>query len=461
MKRTYYPLTSAQKLHLINLTEFPAPEALNIGVSLTLQTEIDFDLLKKCILLEYERCESLRIQFTKPDKDGNLYQYLVPYAKREIKLKDLSGMTEKEAENVMLGWTSIPLERADTLMNQFIMVILPGGYSGVYLKIDHTLIDSCGVIMMAKDIMELYCHYLFHTAYPAKPASYLKALEKDLAYEANCSRKTKAIDFWKSQLALGEPIYTDVTGSWKLEECRQRHHNPLLRAADREMEDIRAGSLVFHLGPDMADLLTDFCLTHSISMTNLLLMALRTYLSKKNNNEKNISINNYVSCRSGLNRTSGGSRVHVYPCRTILEPATTFFEGTLIIQSLQNQIYRHAGYDSLAVSAMFREHFHAPKNTTYEAAALTYQPFPIQLINKNFQGIPVKTNWFTNGTTIQKLYLTVMHSSADSGLDFYFLYQIAELTEQDIEAMYHDLIKILSIGVKNPDMTVGELLRCV
>ena len=43
----------------------------------SVQAELDFGLLKKCIQMETERSGCTRIRFTKPDKDGNVQQYLV------------------------------------------------------------------------------------------------------------------------------------------------------------------------------------------------------------------------------------------------------------------------------------------------------------------------------------------------------------------------------------------------
>ena len=65
-------------------------------------------------------------------------------------------------------------------MNVIKMISLPGGYNGLYIKIDHRLMDSCGAIVMVNDIMELYCHYKFGTPYPEDMASFTDMVERDL-----------------------------------------------------------------------------------------------------------------------------------------------------------------------------------------------------------------------------------------------------------------------------------------
>lgn len=44
-----YPLTSAQKLHFYTLKYCPKKQVLNIGTSLTIKEDINFDILKEAI----------------------------------------------------------------------------------------------------------------------------------------------------------------------------------------------------------------------------------------------------------------------------------------------------------------------------------------------------------------------------------------------------------------------------
>ena len=71
-----YPLTVAQKFHLYYLPYCPSAAVLNIGTSLTIGTEVDWEVLRGSINKAYERSEAMRIRFTK-DADGTYYQYIV------------------------------------------------------------------------------------------------------------------------------------------------------------------------------------------------------------------------------------------------------------------------------------------------------------------------------------------------------------------------------------------------
>ena len=51
-----YPLTAAQKFHFYYQNFCPKKEVLNIGTSLTIEMELDMELLKKAIYQAYDRC---------------------------------------------------------------------------------------------------------------------------------------------------------------------------------------------------------------------------------------------------------------------------------------------------------------------------------------------------------------------------------------------------------------------
>ena len=67
MPRKYYPLTPSQKIHFKPIIEFGTQQVANISILYDSEAPLDFGLLKKCIQLEYERYECLRIRFTKVD----------------------------------------------------------------------------------------------------------------------------------------------------------------------------------------------------------------------------------------------------------------------------------------------------------------------------------------------------------------------------------------------------------
>ena len=346
-----YPLTAAQKFHFFYLDYCPNKAVVNIGTSLTIEAELDFDVLRDSILKAYERSESMRLQFAK-DKEGVWYQYVVDEVKQEIPLEDFSQTTMEEAEKTMRKWTQVPFKREDSPMSRMVMIKTPDGFSGVYLLADHVIMDAQSLICFLKDIIEIYCSRMYENVpWPKDMASYIEQLKKDLAYEAGSKAKARDEEFFHKMIESSEPIYNGIDGTAKLEMERDRRNMPNLRAAVNVSDSVESDLDTFHLEGEPTKRLMDFCKEKQISLTCLLLMGLRTYFQKMNGND-DVSINTAIARRATLKeKKCGGTRIHSFPFRTVISQDKKFMDALLEIRDQQNELFRHANYDPVAYFA--------------------------------------------------------------------------------------------------------------
>ena len=317
----YYPLTAAQNMHHQWIMEYGTQQVSGVSIVASLKAPLDFKLLKKCILLEYERYGCMRLQFTKPDKNGNVKQYQVKETKDTVEYYDLRGEgTLAAADAVMQQWAYVTFDGDNVPMCEVRLVDLPEDFKGMFVHMDHRLVDSSALAVMVADIFQLYMHYQYGADYPKELADYIKVLEKDLKRASDPKRFEKDKKFWEEHFdKYGEPLYSDIQGPSVLEEARTKHNDPTLRAADIERKELFVTVKDYYLEPNPTRRLFNFCTEHSISMTNLLLFAMRTYLSKQNNGQEDITIENFISRRSTHDEwSSGGSRTIMFPCRTII-----------------------------------------------------------------------------------------------------------------------------------------------
>ena len=460
--RKEYPLTAAQNMHYQWIREYKTQQVSGVSIVASLKAPLDFGLLKKCIQLEIQRYGCMRLRFTKPDEKGEIRQYLIKHDARDIPLKDMSGMSLAEADDVMQNWAYQTLDGDNRPMCEVVMVKLPEGFNGFFVHMDHRLIDSCGLVVMVNDLMSLYTHYRFGAEYPADLADFETVLANDLQKANNEKRFAKDKKFWNDQLdALGEPLYSDIQGPSVLEEARKKHKNPKLRVADIERKQLFVAVKDYILEPEPTKGLIDFCMNHQLSMTNLLLLGIRTYLSKVNNGQEDITIENFISRRSTHDEwTSGGSRTIMFPCRTVITPDTEFLAAAYEIQNVQNRIYMHSNYDPALIREEMKKRYGTPEDTTYESCYLTYQPMPVHVDNPFLQNIEMHSKWFANGAATKKMYLTVSHTP-EGGMNFSYHYQTACLTEKDMELLYYYMMRILFTGISRPDIKIGELMEIV
>ena len=460
--KDYYSLTAAQKMHHNWIQDYKTQQVSGVSVVASLKAALDFGLLKKCIQLEFERYGCMRVLFTKPDEKGQVKQYIAEKETRDIPLKDLSGMSLADADRLMQQWAYETFDGDDIPLCDITMVKLPEGFNGFFIHMDHRLIDSCGLVVMINDLMQLYTHYRFGSEFPKDLADFEMVLEKDLKKANNGKRLAKDKKFWDDQLdALGEPLYSDIQGPSVLEEARKKHGNKNLRSADIELKNLFVEVKDYYLEPEPTKNLIAFCMNHQLSMTNLLLLGIRTYLSKVNDGQEDITIQNFISRRSTHDEwTSGGSRTIMFPCRTVIPADMEFMAAAYEIQNVQNRIYMHSNYDPALIMEEMRRRYQTPEHTAYESCYLTYQPLPVKMDNPHLEQIPQHSKWFANGAATKKMYLTVSHTE-HGGMNFSYHYQTAHLQEHDMELLYYYMMRILFKGIAEPDMTIGEIMANV
>lgn len=455
-----YPLCSAQRLHNYTIRFCPA-QVLCIGTGLYIKEDVDFNMLKRAIYKAYEMFETMRLRFIQ-DENGEVLQYIVPFEERDIPLCDFSGKNEEDAHNEMRKWTALPFARFNSPMNQVIMIKLPDGYNGIYLKVDHMTMDSSSIIGFTKMVLEIYCSMKYGTDMPRPMTSYIKQLEKDLAYENDSPAKKRDEEFWKSEIQNTEPMYTDFAGQGRLLTQRRENNNPNQRWAMVVSKKPEASISVYSLEYEASMRLIKFCELHNVPMASLLLMGLRTVLSKFNDNEKDVSVKTCIARRGTLSeKNCGGTRIHFFPMRTVMEADMTFLDGIHMIQTEQNKIFRHANYDPIELTIKRGQYWKNKPGTSYESISLTYQPLTFHENKYKMPDNPYKSMWYTNGVAGQPLYLTVMHRPEDNGLNFNFEYRKDAVTEHEMEYFYYYLCRVLFRGIENENRTIGEILEMI
>ena len=456
-----YPLTAAQNLHFYCLKYCPAKQVLNIGSSLTIQVDLNWDVLRECIKEAIDRCEAMRLRFAE-DKDGTVYQYVVRQDDSVIEQFDFTGWTQEEADAKMREWTETPFARYDSPMHRIVIIKMPDGFQGIYIAVDHMTMDAQTLILFFLDIIELYASRMYEGIdYPKPMSSYIKQLKKDLEYEAGSKASQKDREFFQKLIASSEPIFADIYGPGKLEAERKATGNPNLRAATNTSNNVDANITTFHLETDPSARMFQFCEDQQVSMTCLLLMGLRTYLQKENNLD-DISVTTTIARRATLQeKRSGGTRIHCFPFRTIVPREDTFIEGIYKIRDMQNQYFRHANFSPTEYYYYRSQYYKLADGQTYEPLSLTYQPLAMRYEGPGLEkldGIQYRTARYSNGVAAHTLYLTVSQNATDNGLDFCFEYQTGVVTPEKLQEIYYYLCRIIFRGIEDCSRTVGEVI---
>ncbi|MBP3857518.1 MAG: peptide synthetase [Ruminiclostridium sp.] len=453
-----YPLTAAQLLNLTNIKDGATHEVENIGTGQYLQMKLNIAALREALNRAVERCESMRLRIWKDPDTGEQWQYVVPYQNEFFEYYDFSEWKEEKVTEVLDKWTSQPFDTFGGKLSRIVIVSLPDGYNGFYINVHHACMDSSSVIAFTKDVIEIYSSLFYGLPYPKPMASYIGALKKDLTYEGS-KKYQRDEEYWQKQLELPEPMYTDYTGQGRLLQLRKENKNRKQRWGLLASSDGRGNTITYELSVDSTMKIMEFARQYDLPVSVIILHAIRTVLSKFNNNEKDITITDLVSRRSTLdNKKCGGVRMHAFPLRTIMPLNTTVLESIRMIKKAQDELFIHADYDPLKVFGGLAEKFGGAPGSTYASVDFTYQPGTLAAIGESLKGIPFKSRWYSSGKQPKPMYITAMHRPSDGGLNFYFGYQTECATPEEIEFLYYFTGRVLFRSIENPDKTLKEII---
>lgn len=453
-----YPLTPAQLLNLALIKSGSTHEVENIGTGQYLQMDLNIAALREALNRAVERCESMRLRLWKDPETGELWQYVVTHQNEYFEYYDFSGWKEEKVTEVLNKWTSQPFDTFGGKLSRIVIVTLPDGFNGFYYNVHHACMDSSSVIGFTRDVIEIYCSLLYDMPYPKPIPSYMESVKKDLTYEGSKKQK-KDEEYWHKQFELPEPMYTDYTGLGRLMQLRQKNNNPEQRWGLLESSDGKGNTITYELSVESTEKIMNFAQKYDLPVSAIILHAIRTVLSKFNDNETDIIIRDLVSRRSTLNnKKCGGVRMHCFPLRTIMPLDTTVLDSIRLIKKAQDELFIHAEYPPLKCLGELCAAYGAPPDSTYTSVDFTYQPGTLATIGDALKGIPFKSWWYSSGKQPQPMYITAMHRPNDRGLNFYFGYQTACATPEEIEFLYYFTGRVLFRSIENPHKTLKEII---
>lgn len=457
-----YPITSSQQMmYLMSLKYGSGYPVNNIGCGIYWKGEINKGEMKASIYEAIRRCDTMRLRFVM-GKKLQLHQYVTERSRLLVDEWNLSDMTIDEAEEKLLAFSRSSIPMFNCEVHKIILVKFKDGYQGIFMRLHHLAMDAYSLKVFVNDIIEIYKHRTQGTPYPKPMRAYIPALEKELAYETSDQHEIDK-QYWYDSLAkTSEPIFTDFMLDNRLKKQQ-------LKFPDRRYADIHSGlpdadSAKFSMSKELSDKILAFCADKNLSAFSVVSMAVRTALSCFNDNQEDVSFKMIINRRGTLEeKKSGGLRINFLPMRSIIKPEATFCEGIENISAVQNEMYSHSKLSFLETlkerhKSMSEE---AKFDSTYDSFGLSYQPYmPLSCIDDEMKN-SLRTVWYNNGATMIPLYLTVSHRAVDGGLNFNFEYRREQQASYDLTVFYSKMEKILSLGVENPDITVGEILKAV
>lgn len=452
MERKYYDLTASQLVLAYSQKFTVHKQVNNVCISILVDQELDFDLLEKAITKAYERNDALRIRMVK--RENKTMQYFLDKEEPEIEYLDFTGKSFEEMEKVLYKKASQRISKLNKPLSKVYIMKSYDKKQGIFFKVSHFIMDSWAISMLFKDIFSIYDALKNETDLPKALPSYEELLIEDLKYK-NTETYKKDRAFFEELYSGDEPLYSHVNGYEVLEEYRKKNKNPELRYGPTISLKTKANNIMLPVSKEIVDKMEAYCAANRLTMQSLVLLAYRSYFSKVNKNQEDITINTVLARRATLKeKNSGGSRVHFFPFRTIFDENTEVKEACEVINEKQSGIFRHSLLDPIETLQLFKSLFDAPQTAGFATTAVTYQPVKLTLK----EDVNIETKWYGNGASSQPLYLTVMDGDGLGGLKFYYEFQSANIKLETIHKLHNFMLEFLEKATSTENITIGELL---
>ena len=425
--------------------------------------DIDFNIMKQAIRIEFERNDCLRIGCvkTKNAETGKKgwHQYFRPEVNDiDIPFMDFTGQTEED----MLAWikadAALPVKITKEEVVRFKLFRAPDGRAGIYMIISHVVADMVGAFITYKDIFEVYKALKNDTPMPKPLYSYEEGLKKELDKLHNEKLYAKNDSFYKNLFESEQPsFFAGVDRMRQLNKARQKKKKPDLRYINifDPLHD-KAEVIMKHISGEDIIRYNDFCNENHITLQDLIYMGCRTYLSAVNERTDDVYWHGILHRRSTLaQKYQGGCYMHAFPFRSIIKEDQTFLDALIGVDNMIMDLYRHSDHPTKRIFDICDANEKRPLGCN--TASGLFSVLAPGVITPP-EGFSWEVHGVNPGRFAMITYLTCIPSFVDDGLDAYFVYKTHLYTDEEAEALLDKTIEVIEKGIADPDITIGRLL---
>ncbi|MBQ1223957.1 MAG: hypothetical protein IIX84_06705 [Oscillospiraceae bacterium] len=456
-----YPLSEVQFVDLMqSLTVLLHPQAGNIPISVLLEKDIDLDILRRALDIEVQRNDSLRNRI-KITLSGIRQSFLPSKDLGKIPFDDLLGKSKDEFDQYIRMNNSKPLAvfRGKSFRLRFFRA--PDGRYGIHGVFSHICMDATAVLLFYRDLIAVYLALRDGKELPSPLDSFENILQKELELFSNKEKKARTVKFYEEYLSEGGPaFYAGVDGMRELNRERARRKDPNFRTVNmiHPLSD-KSATLKLRIEGETVRKMEAFCLENRVSLQSLFQLGMRTHLSYINERTEDVSLFVIVSRRATLaDMNSGGSKALAHVMRTIIPEDTTFAQGLTAVDRCNLKLFHHADYSSLDEVYQQARMEKIPK--TYTSLPLLFTCFPKEMLRVP-EGVDCEFFGMGTGHFVYGLYVMLIPDLKNGGYDVYYEYQTKRITREDILLLHENMLKIVDLGLKDPDITISELFGAV
>ena len=337
--KSCYNLSLSQDVAYLQCKYSLYKRVINILSSITIDEEVDFELMEQAFKLLVERNDCLRIRFFK--KKGELMQYFGDSGKNTGKVPVLSFETKEQQDAFIDKVRKKPVAYMHGVVIEPYFIHTYDNRYMVFLKICHLVTDLYGINVLYTDLMNVYNALKKGEPLPPAPESFEEIIKKDIEKDP---RVEKDLEYFTNLLTDNpEPFYAGIHGPdnpiWQKQLKKHHRSMPifLLRNNTRTYRH--------KIDKDLMEKALTYCQNNRCSLANLLFYTSSIASARLNGNLKNIMPVGLYNCRtSAQEKHCAGPKVQSAACYTKIDYTLSFEDNLKAFSVAQNGLYRHVKF---------------------------------------------------------------------------------------------------------------------
>ncbi len=448
-----YDLIPSQQTMYIMVKYSIHKQVIQIPSAIVINEQLDFDLLKKALNIEFERNDALRLRFTKVDKEVKQY-FLPSYSNNNIPV--LSFKTKQEEDAYFEKDAQKPIKFLKDETFRIVFYRTHDSKTGIYFNVSHLVTDALGQAVFFADLLSVYKALKTGGEMPAPLHSYEEHMLREIKYLTNDKLHGKDrefyINYWKKD---GEPFYAGVHGHDILDKARKKDPNIRVPKVFDPIHD-KTDIIRRYVSPEDTEKIYEYCKKELVIPENVFLYGLRAHASKVNYRTPDV-LNMLICSRRAVvkDKMMGGCVAQPLQIRVITEETDTFREAVNKVSDCRNQLIRHMNFPYLEARFLQQQEFGYTADQGPSCFMFSWMPLGFAIKESNFDA---EFKAYSNGRFSMQLYIFAVPDAKTGGTDFYYMYRPHTISADQINLLHDNAMKAITEGLENPDITVGEIL---
>ena len=447
MEKSCYYLSPSQDVAYMQCKYSLYKRVINILSSITIDEEVDFELMDQAFKLLVERNDCLRIRFFK--KRGELMQYFVDFGKNIKKVPVLSFETKEKQDAFIDKVRKKAIDYMHGVVIEPYFIKTYDNRNMVFFKICHLVTDLYGINVLYMDLINVYNALKKGETLPPVPPSFEEIIKKDIEKRSKGNSSEKDLEYFTNLLTDNpEPFYAGIHGPnnaiWQ-KQLKKHHRSMPIFLVRNNTQTYR-----HKIDKDLVEKVLNYCQDSHCSPANLFFYASSVASAKLNGNLKNIMPLGLYNCRnSAKEKRCAGPKVQSAACYTKIDYSLSFEDNLKAFSVAQNGLYRHVKFKDRDFEMLMHDIYRSSPLQIYYSIA--YSLIPVDMPED------VEFDLYTNGNGALPAYVIQVLNAKTKEVVMAYDVQSKITSEDDVSNFHTYYLNVLKQVLDDPGIKVADI----